>query len=297
MIQRWFGFLRLTYAEMIAPLVVALAAAGALAVMLITWGPTWVPPEWALLTPAIAVIGANFWGWTASFRRLRALEDVPRSHIGTCAQGYARLEGRAAVFPGKPLLAPVSQQACCWYRYELVTFDAEGHAHTEAKEETEWSFAMRDETAECIVDPAGAQIFPVRVQSYRDKSQHWTEHAIFPGDPICVVGQFTTAISGVSEAEIEFRVGQLLAEWKRHRQYTEAEWDGVRAQARREVEAAMVREPPQNRIEKPSDDRPFIITAEARDDLERDLLIWAWIHASCFVGGVAMLAWLYFRFL
>ncbi len=293
MIQRWFGFLRLTYAEMIAPLGVALAAALVLVVLLV-WR---VPPGWAVLTPLAAFIGASFWGWTASFRRLRALEDVPRSHIGTCAQGYSRLEGRAAVFPGKPLLAPISQQPCCWYRYVVVTFDAEGHAHTEAKEETEWSFAMRDETAECIVDPAGAQIFPVRVQSYRDKSQHWTEHAIFPGDPLCDLGHFATASSGMSEAEIEFRTGQLLAEWKHVRQYTVAEWDGVRAQARREVEAAMVREPAQNRIEKPADDRPFIISAEPRDDLERDLLIWAWIHAVCFVGGVAALAWVYFSYL
>src|SRR5205823_948522 len=175
--------------------------------------------------------------------------------------------------------------------------DTDGSAKSRSTEETDWSFAMKDGTGECIVDPAGAQIVALRRSHYRDEHQDWTEHAIFPGDELCVVGHFTTAQSGMSDAEVDFRTGQLLAEWKRQRRYTEAEWDGVRAEARREVEAAMVREPPQNRIEKPGDDRPFIISAEPREDLERDLLVWAWIHALCFVGGVATLAWIYFRYL
>jgi hypothetical protein len=294
MIGRWLSFLRMTYVEMIAPLGVALAAAAALAILIFLSA---APPEWAVLAPVIAFIGASFWGWTAAFRRLRALEDIPGSHIASCAQGYSRLEGRAAVFPGKPLLAPVSRQPCCWYRYTVITLDARGHPQSRETEETDWSFAMTDETGQCIVDPAGAQIIPLRTNRYRDRQQEWTEHAILAGDELCVIGHFTTAQSGLSEAEIDFRTGQLLAEWKRQRSYTEAEWDGVRAQARREVEAAMVREPPQNRIEKPADDRPFIISAESRDDLERDLLVWAWIHALCFVGGVAALAWVYFRYL
>jgi hypothetical protein len=64
------------------------------------------------------------------------------------------------------------------------------------------------------------------------------------------------------------------------------------------VEADLARDPPrpQNRIEKPADDRPFLISAEGRDQLERDLMIWAWLHALLFVGGVAAVAWLYFRY-
>jgi hypothetical protein len=306
MLGRWFGFLRMTYAEMVLPLGVALLSAVALAVLLIVY----VRAEWALLAPVITFIAASFWGWTAAFRRLRALEDLPTSHIGTCPQGYSRLEGRAQVFPGKPLFAPVSKRSCCWYRYTVVTMNDEGQAQSRETEETDWSFAMKDATGECVVDPAGAQIIPIHSTRYRDKRQQWHEEAIFPGDELCVVGHFTTAQSGISEAEVQFRVGELLAEWKRDMKsllarfppghsttYSEREWDAVRTAARREVESTLLHEPPQNRIEKPADGRPYIISTESPDGLERDLLIWAWIHALFFVAGVAALAWIYFRYL
>jgi len=102
--KRWFSFLRMTYAEMIVPVVVALASASVLLLFLFEKSPRWL-----LLAPVAGFLGANFWGWTASFRRLRALEDLPLSRIASCPQGYSRLEGKAAVFPGKPIYAPVSQ--------------------------------------------------------------------------------------------------------------------------------------------------------------------------------------------
>jgi hypothetical protein len=307
MFARGLSFLRMTYAEMIVPVAIALGAAALLVVLLIAWDPPWA----VALLPAAAFIGANFWGWTVSYRRLQALEDAPLSRIASCAQGYARLEGRAAVFPGKPLRAPVSNQPCCWYRYVVSTVDAGGRVDTREVEETDWSFAMNDGSGECIVDPAGARVLPVRTNRYRDKNQAWTEHVILPGDPLCVIGQFTTSSAAISEAEIEFRTGQLLVEWKRDMKslmqryppshattYSEREWDEVRKGARREVERAIAHDPPQpqNRIEKPGDDRPFLISAEPRAQLALDLTIWAWLHAFLFVGGVAALAWLYLRY-
>ena len=292
--KRWFSFLRMTYAEMIVPVVVALASVSVLLIFLYEWDS----PRWLLLAPVVGFLGANFWGWTASFRRLRALEDLPLSRIASCAQGYARLEGKAGVFPGKPIFAPVSRAPCAWYHYRVVTFDANGEVKDDTVDESVWSFSMRDASGECIVDPAGARIFPAHVREYRDKYQHWVERSILAGDPIAVIGNFATAAPDVSEEEIKFRVGELLTQWKRERTYTEAEWDGVRAQARAQVMAEIAEAPPlaQNRIEKPADDRPFVISGEPSEQLERDLTIWAAIHAFLFVGGVATLAWLYFRY-
>jgi len=292
--KRWLSFLRMTYAEMIVPGLVALGAALLVPFFLFVWDV----PKWLALTPVAAFLGANFWGWTASFRRLRALEDLPLSRIASCAQGYARLEGKAAVFPGKPIVAPVSRQPCAWYHYVVITFDANGEQQSRSEEETEWSFAMKDASGECIVDPAGAEIIPSRINQYRDKVQHWIERSILAGDPISVIGHFATASPDVSEEEIRFRVGELLTQWKRSRTYTEAEWEGVRVQARAQVMAEIAQEPPlaQNRIEKPADDRPFLISGEPGDQLERDLTIWATIHAFLFVAGVATLAWIYFRY-
>jgi hypothetical protein len=169
--RRGFSFLRMTYAEMIVPVVVALASVSVLALFLFEWNS----PRWLLLAPVAGFLGANFWGWTASFRRLRALEDLPLSRIASCAQGYARLEGKAQVFPGKPIYAPVSRQPCAWYHYIAITFDIGGEEQSRTEETTEWSFAMTDSSGECIIDPAGAEIIPSRVSQYRDKEQHWIE--------------------------------------------------------------------------------------------------------------------------
>ena len=70
--KRWFSFLRMTYAEMIVPVVVALASVSVLLIFLYEWNS----PRWLLLAPVAGFLGANFWGWTASFRRLRALEGI-----------------------------------------------------------------------------------------------------------------------------------------------------------------------------------------------------------------------------
>src|SRR5258706_6103783 len=112
------------------------------------------------------------------------------------------------------------------------------------------------------------------------------------------MGHSVTSSPDVTDEEIRYRVGERFPEWKRERTYTEAEWEGVRVQARAQVMAEIAQEPPlaQNRIEKPADDRPFVISGEPGDQLERDLTLWAAIHAFLFVAGVATLAWIYFRY-
>jgi hypothetical protein len=272
----------------------------------------WPPPKWAFLLPIAAFLGASFWGWTASYRRLQALEDLPLSRIGTAAQGYARLAGRAAAFPGKALRSPVTSQPCCWYSYRVVTFDSRGNVESTDGETTEWSFMMSDGTGECVVDPAGARILPLRVNRYRDKNQSWTEHVILAHDPLYVIGEFTTSGSSVSEYDIDFSTGELIAQWKkdmpallrrfppaRDGAWSEGEWEQVRRAARHEIEAGLARNPPQgqNRIQKPADGRPFVISAEDPEQLARDLTIWAWLHALSFVIGVGLLAALFLRYL
>src|SRR5260221_1060313 len=176
--RAWFSFLWMSPAELRVPLGTALAAAALLLVMLFAWHP----PGWGLLAPGAAFLGAIFWGWTRCYLRLQALEDVPLSKIASAAQGYTRLEGHAAAFPGKPLLAPVKSVPCCWYSYRALTYDGRGEVTSSEEETTDCSFMMTDGSAECVVDPTGAAIVPVPVNRCPDKAHARTAPVIDPGD-------------------------------------------------------------------------------------------------------------------
>jgi hypothetical protein len=253
-----------------------------------------------------AFLAFALWGWMASYRRLQALEDIPLSKIATAAQGYTRLQGRAAPFPGQKLEAPMTHLPCCWYSYKLENLNANGDVSSTEHDTSEWSFMLSDPTGECVVDPAGAKIAAVSVNRYNSKEVRWTEHTIFPRDPLCVIGQFHTSGMSVSEHEVQERVGELLAQWKKDmpalrarfnlgHEFTLQEWDQVRMAARTAVDADLAKNPPQpqNQIADPKDGRPYLISAEAPERLELELRLWAWSNACLFVAGAAFVAgWL-----
>jgi hypothetical protein len=310
----WFSFLAMAGEEFHGPVTAALAAAVVL-VLLVMLRPVDAFPLWLMAAPALAFLAAALWGWAVSYRRLQALEDYPLSRIASAPQGYVGLEGRAASFPGKPLQSPLSQLPCCWYSYEVVErADGDRGETTQESDTSEWSFMMNDGSGECVVDPVGAKLVSVRVRKWREGNFHYSERLIIPGDPLFVLGRFATTGSMMAEGDIEFSVGQRLAEWKKDMpalirrfaageaggpggRFSEQAWERVRLQARRDIEAELAANPPQpqNIVSQPADGRPFIISAESRRRLQRDMTIWACIHLSCFLLGVAALAALAFR--
>jgi hypothetical protein len=304
---RWLSFLWMAADELRAPAMALGVSVGALFLVgFFVHEGAFSPRFFAL--PAAAFLGAAFWGWLEANRRLQVLEDLPLSRIATAAQGYARLEGRAQAFPGKPLASPVSHQVCCWYSYEYWERDKEGERRNRQRETSEWSFMLRDATGECVIDPADARLVTVRVARWNDDVHYYVERLIVPGDPLFVIGSFTTSSAAVLERDLELRVGELVSAWKKdmptllrrfdldgNREFSAEEWRLVRAEARREVERDLARDPPQpqNLVSRPADGSPFIIGAQDRDELARNLRIWAWFHLLLFVLGVAAAAqWL-----
>lgn len=306
----WFSFLSMAGAEFYGPIAAAILAALAL-FLLVMLRAADALPWWLIAAPALAFLGTIFWSWVASYRRLQALEDYPLSKIASAPQGYVSLEGRASLFPGKPLDSPLTHRPCCWYSYKVVELDDERRNRSADEHDTsEWSFMMSDGSGECVVDPKGAKLISVRVKKWRLDNFSYTEQLILPGDPLLVLGAFTTSGSTVSEHDVEFQVGQLIAEWKKDMpaliqrfdldssgRISDQKWEQVRMQARSDVEAELARNPPQpqNRISNPGVERSFIISAKSRRQLERDMTIWVWIHLSCFLLGVTILAAWAFR--
>lgn len=304
----WLSFVGMAAHEFRVQL---LAAAASFGLVLVLHQSAHGLPRGALAIPAVVFLAATLWGWARAYGRLRALGDIPPSPIASAAQGYARLEGRAASFPGHPVRSPGTHRECCWYRYEVVERDEENRATLSRHEETsEWSFALADGSAECVVDPVGARVVPVRVQRWSAGRFHHTERLILPGEPLLVLGELSTSSDAVLERDVDLSIGELIARWKKDMpalkrrfdlsgdgEFSEQEWRLVRSGARREVEKELAMSPPraQHLVSRPRDEQPFIISAQRGEHLERDLRIWAWIHIALFLAGAALLADWWFR--
>ena len=61
---------------------------------------------------ALASLRAGFSG----LRRTRHIEDVPTARVRSAHQGYVELIGTAHTMNGEPIIAPLSNTSCCWYR-------------------------------------------------------------------------------------------------------------------------------------------------------------------------------------
>lgn len=201
-------------------------------------------PFWALcvLAAAAAIKGLMLFARSANLSRLIA--DLPSSTIRSAAQGYVRLQGRARMLPGEPVIAPLSGKPCVWFRFKVEqnAHDPEydrwfGSWQRVEQGSSDAIFALDDATGRCVVDPDGAEIVPSTVIVWRGREPRpgfspkatsrlnlwfgkgpyrYTESRIHEDDSLGAVGGFRTLGSGwVSTADEEVR--QVLAGWKRDR--------------------------------------------------------------------------------
>lgn len=265
----------------------------------------------------------------ASFRylvRARTLEDVPTSLARSAEQGYVELEGVAEMLEGPRIKSPVSGRECVWWSYVLEEYD-DGWKQIE-QESSEELFAVRDETGICIVDPDGADVFPVEKRTWApghravlrtlpglitSKRQRFREFYLMEHEFITVIGFYRThkAIDTWDDAE-ELRA--LLAEWKRNQPelinrfdrnndgvLDQEEWNIAREEARKQL-AREKREhavrPGVNVIGAPNDRRPFLIAPHANDDFAGKLRRKALISlGGSFIAAAAFLFLINARFL
>ncbi|MFT5889227.1 MAG: hypothetical protein ACI9BO_002053 [Zhongshania sp.] len=76
------------------------------------------------ISSAIALICAYL-----SIKRLiaaRIIEDAPMSKIRSAHQGYVELMGFTQLGTEEPLLSPLSQTPCLWYRYKIERYQSSG---------------------------------------------------------------------------------------------------------------------------------------------------------------------------
>ncbi len=261
---------------------------------------------WRIALPLIAAI--SFYAWIATFRRYRAVGDVPTSTVASAAQGYVELIGRAFNHRDMVTLARLSHKPCCWFRFEVEERDGEGNWKTIDSGESASTFLLRDATGDCTIDPEGAEILCVHKDNWEPAAdQRCTEWRIHEGDPLYALGEFRTRSLAPGEDEARVDVAQLLAEWKREPQrllrrfdldsngeLDLREWTLARAEARREVarnHRALRAAPSFDAIQAPADGRLYLLSNYSPAALARRFVLWSWAHLAVFFAALAGLAY------
>lgn len=259
---------------------------------------------WLVALGFVAASGlAAFAGNT---RRHRVIADVPTSRVASAAQGYVELCGEAEQFDGHVLFSPLGRRPCVWYRYQVETRRPGNDWRVEEFGASDDTFLLRDDSGRCIIDPDGAEITTSHKRVWTEGDERYTEWLLLPGDRLYAIGQFSTLAGGASPGELRWRVGALLAEWKRDpaqlRQRFDAdrdgeidlaEWEGVRAAARQEIEARereRASAPPLHLLRKPADGRPYLLSNLPPERLTARYRRWAVVHLAVFVAAAAGLA-------
>lgn len=261
---------------------------------------------WRLVAAAIAVLA--FFAWQAALARLRAVADTPTSSIASAAQGYVELQGSGAPVQGTPLLAPLTQLPCLWYRFKVERRQGKDWV-TESSGQSSASFLIMDGSGECAVDPEGAEVLPSRTDSWRRDDYRYSQSLILAGDPLYVIGAFRTLSGDGLALDLRQDLSQLLADWKQdwpallqrfdhngNQRIDPEEWEEARRQALRQVEQAH-RElralPDSHTLGQPADGRLFLISTLAPDRIARRFRLWSYGHVAVFLtalGGLGS-AW------
>jgi hypothetical protein len=123
--------------------------------------------NWHLLLPPLVALVSAAGGlvfMVLQLRKARLIEDTPTSRIRSAPQGYVELGGFArAPVADPPLLAPLTQKPCVWFKYRIEHYSSSGKNSrwetVESGTSDNW-FELDDDTARCFVDPRGADITP-----------------------------------------------------------------------------------------------------------------------------------------
>jgi hypothetical protein len=254
--------------------------------------------------PALAMVG--FVSWLAVFKRAQAIAQLPTSRIGSAAQGYVELYGRASLEKDFINVSPHSGKQCLWYRYRMYELEDKSwreidHAVSSA------TFEINDATGVCRVDPDDADVLGAdRHTSYRDGYKH-VEELLFGGGKIYVLGEFSTLNASPNTVSLSEDVSHLLSEWKKnpkqlHKRFDLnhdghidlQEWELARRLALHTVEkehAQLHQASHVNMMRAPKNSRLFLISSLSPQKLRQRYVFWSCVHFAVFVLGSVATIW------
>lgn len=254
---------------------------------------------WPYALGAMSLV--SFAAWVGNYRRLRQVEDTPLSNIGTAAQGYVELTGRAEVPGGTPLTSRLTNLPCVWFQYEIYEKSSDDKWSLQDSGVSDDPFVIRDASGQCVIDPEGAEVACSRKDTWTRGDTRYVEWLLLPRELIYALGDFVTVGGPNSDLNVDADVGALLADWKKNPPELRRrfdlnqdgtldlkEWALARRQARREVEARhrdIRMSDGTHVLRAPADGRLFLISNYLPARLRRTYLLWAWTHALIFIAA------------
>ena len=251
----------------------------------------------------LLLAGGAFVFWLAAYRRKRMIEDVPTSTIAAAAQGYVEIQGTVEHAPGDLLAGRLTNLPCVWYHCTLRTDPSD---KDNSRDEAGWNstpFIIRDETGECLVDPAEAEVICDRCQAWNAERVAYREWSIRVGDPIYAIGYFTTG-GARSEHQLKRRIGGTLSSWQRNAKDFLARFDTnrdgkVATQELAEAREAARRETLQqyslqggvHTLRPAPDGRPFILISADQDRIKRRYRRLTAVHLFIFFVSLGALVY------
>ncbi len=244
-------------------------------------------------------------------RRARWIEDTPTSRIRSAAQGLVELKGQLDPGGHTPLISPLGEVDCLWYRFKVEEYRRSGKSsrwHTVEQGCSERPFVLRDDTAVCWIVPQGAEVHPSRVRRWEGhrrwpaghsvrtgllaglmgKRYRYTEEWLEEGQLLYALGWFQSQGGGREATDQQSVARQIIGQWKGD--YAELlarfdrngdgeldmpEWERVRQAADREAAsklAARGRAPVVHQLAKaPHRGLPFILSDHHEENLSARL--------------------------
>lgn len=185
-----------------------------------------------------------FWA-LKSLKLVRLIEDVPTAKIRSAPQGYVELVGNADVLDGEPIIAPLTNVSCCWYRYQ-VQRRKDNKWQTVDSGVSDGLFLIKDNTGQCIIDPEGAEVTIAKEEKWAGEtampvvvngnivragryefgsSYRYTEAVLLPGQRLYAIGNFKTLDDLDRLSQHKELLGEILREWKQQPATLKARFD------------------------------------------------------------------------
>jgi hypothetical protein len=283
---------------------------------------------------ALSALASLWGGWIflQRLQQLRVLGDTPTSKIRSAAQGYTELYGVLQELADPALRGPLTGTPCVWWRYRIEEYQSGGKnsrwRSLETASSNNW-LLLSDNTGECLINPAGAEIRAAIRQVWQGTQRHplrfdnsgrlaqllrtgrryrYTEERLHAGEPLYAIGDFRSHAPGLQAQGLQALQGALIRQWKEDfpallqaydqdgsGQLEEHEWQQVRQAALQqagEQQRQRSIEPARHQLLKPGENRPFILSSHGEDELIRRF---GWQAAGaallCLAGALA-LTWL-----
>ena len=250
-------------------------------------------------------IAASLFASIFNYWRLLKITEAPISTIAAAAQGYVELFGKAST--DKPLKTPYQDIPCVWYRSSVYAnrendddkvadlFNLMPLEYSESKT----MFSLDDGTAQCKVNPQGAEVIYFEARTWRKNDHRYVEEYLPVGKPIYVIGNLDTRQALLDDALLYKEVGAKLRALKAKpqqllRRYDQNlndqidldEWEKARQDVITEVKAAHALQANNNEgftLAKPANKQLFLISAKSPQQLRSSYKVWVAVHLGVLV--------------